>query len=76
LGCPFGVVGLLPGVPGLSPAKPSLCFSDGVDLDDDDMLDGGRSARRSAPETRIKGVQCYDHGFLGDFGLGLEFQGS
>ena len=44
-GWPLGVVGLLPGVPGLSPAKLSLCLRDGVDLDDEDMFDGGRSLR-------------------------------
>ena len=46
-GCPFGVGGLLPGVPGLSPAleggPPSLGLSDGVDLEEEDRFDGGRS---------------------------------
>ncbi len=51
MGCPLGVVGLLPGVPGFSPdPNPSLCLRDGVDLEDEDMLDGGRSARRSGPD--------------------------
>ena len=47
-GCPLGVVGLLPGVPGLSDPEPgrgpfSFGFNDGVDRDEDDRLDGGRS---------------------------------
>ena len=50
-GCPLGVVGLLPGVPGFSlPEAPSFGLSDGVDLDDEERFDGGRS-RRSAPEA-------------------------
>ena len=42
-GCPLGVVGLLPGVPGLSPWAPLSPFGlrDGVDLDEDDMFEGG-----------------------------------
>ena len=52
-GCPLGVVGLLdPGVPGFptpsgpapgpADSAPSLRLSDGVDLEEDDRLDGGR----------------------------------
>ena len=51
-GCPFGVVGLLPGVPGFSPSlwPPSpFGLRDGVDRDEEDMLEGGLSpvGRRS-----------------------------
>ena len=46
-GCPLGVVGLLPGVPGLSPAPGkgpfSFGFKDGVERDEEERLEGGRS---------------------------------
>lgn len=52
----MGVAGFIPGVPGFSRGPPSLCLSDGVDLEEEDRLEGGRSlSLLSAPLSPMGG---------------------
>ena len=51
------MVGLLPGVPGLS-LGPSLFFREGVDLDEEDMFDGGRLAFPPPAEDGPFSTRC------------------